>query len=228
MNKIILIAIILIIGLLGGVVYVKTSQPKEEKKNIARTIKIIAFGDSLTAGYGVGEADNYPSQLQALLMGDGYDVEILNRGISGETTAQGKERAQRIRDEGADIILLGLGGNDALQRRSLDETRTNLSTIIETLQSGDTPPQVLLLTMKVPLVAGLTFGFSYKDDFENLYGELAEKYQIIAVPFLVSEVLLSEKYGLPDKIHLNKEGYAFLVSKYVAPAVKKAIGNIAE
>lgn len=228
MNKILFSTIILIAGLVGGVVYVKISQPKEEKKIVARTIKIVAFGDSLTAGYGVEESGKYPNQLQALLTGEGYDVEIVNRGISGETTAQGKERAQRIRDEGADIILLGLGGNDALQRRALDETRTNLSTIIETLQSGDTPPQILLLKMKVPLVAGLTFGFSYKDDFENLYDELAEKYQITAVPFLVSEVLLSEKYGLSDKIHLNKEGYALIVSKYVAPAVKKAIENIVE
>ncbi len=190
-----------------------------ESKN---AIRIVALGDSLTAGYGIPLADSYPSQLQNVLRAEGYDVDVINAGVSGETTSGTVARAQFIRDQNPRIVLLGIGGNDALRFLPLDNMRKNMRETIRVLQSGEKPPQILLLQMQAPLNAG----FAYKRDFDSTYSDLSKEFDIPLVPFIVPEVQLAQKYLIDDGIHLNKEGYAVLVEKYIAPAVKEILNEL--
>lgn len=185
-------------------------------------VRIVALGDSLTAGYGIPLADSYPSQLQNALRAEGYNVEVINAGVSGETTSGTVARAQFIRDQNPRIVLLGIGGNDALRFLPLDDMRKNMRETIRILQSGEDPPQILFLQMQAPLNAG----FAYKRDFDSIYTALAKEFDIPLVPFIVAEVQLDPKYVIEDGIHLNKEGYAVLVEKYIEPAVREVLGSL--
>jgi acyl-CoA thioesterase-1 len=104
------------------------------------SVKIIAFGDSLTAGYGVSQAEAYPAQLEAALLDKGYDVVVINSGVSGETTRGNLERANFIRTQDPDIVILGIGGNDALRALPLEETEKNMRATVEILQTGEQSP----------------------------------------------------------------------------------------
>lgn len=187
-------------------------------------ITIIAFGDSLTAGYGLPAAESYPAQLEARLVAGGYDVRVINAGVSGETTRGNLERAMFIREQDPDIVLLGIGGNDALRRLPLDETKQNLSQTIETLQGGDEPPVVILLAMQAPLTAGL----SYKRDFDAMYEELADRYALMTAPFITTDVFLDNSKKLPDGIHLNRDGYAVVAGEYLFPVVTAVLDRFTE
>ena len=177
----------------------------------AEGVKIIAFGDSLTAGYGLPASEGYPAQLDAALESLGYSVNVINSGVSGETTRGNLERAQFIRNQNPDIVLLGIGGNDALRLLPVEETRSNMEETIEILKSGTNPPVVVLLQMQAPLNVGL----GYKQTFDGLYEELAAKYQLELVPFITAEVFLKAENKLSDGIHYNKQGYSQVINLYM-------------
>ena len=183
---------------------------------------IIAFGDSLTAGYGLPLFESYPAQLEARLARDGYAVTVVNAGVSGETSRGNRERASFIRAQNPDIVILGIGGNDALRNLSIAELRENIATTIRTLQSGQNPPQVLLLQMQAPLNLGL----AYKRDFDAVYTSLAKEFDITLVPFLQPEVFRDANLLLPDGIHPNKDGYAKLLDTYVYDAVIQVLQEL--
>jgi acyl-CoA thioesterase-1 len=172
---------------------------------------IVAFGDSLTAGYGIPLTESYPAQLEARLKEKGYSVTVVNAGVSGETTRGNLERALFIRNQNPDIVLLGIGGNDALRLLPFEETEKNMRETITTLQSGDVVPQIVLLQMQAPLTSGL----GYKQKFDALYETLSEEYNLMLVPFYTREVFLNPEYKLDDGIHFNKAGYAFVVEEYL-------------
>lgn len=176
-------------------------------------VTIIAFGDSLTAGYGLAAAEAYPAQLESALRTRGYDVSVINSGVSGETTKGNLERASFIRRQNADIVLLGIGGNDALRLLALDETRQNLRDTITTLQSGEGAPVVVLLKMQAPLTSGV----GYKRDFDAMYEELAKEYNLVLVPFLTTELFLDSANKQSDGIHYNATGYQKVVDLYLVP-----------
>lgn len=180
---------------------------------------IIAFGDSLTAGYRLPLFESYPAQLEQKLKDEGYSVTVINAGVSGETTRGNLERAQFIRDQNPDMVILGIGGNDALRFLPIEETRKNLNSIVEVLLSGENPPKVLLLKMQAPLNGGP----EYKRIFDSLYEETADVYKLKTIPFIVAEVFLNAQYMLDDRIHPNKEGYGLLVEKYL---LKEVIRNL--
>ena len=113
-------------------------------------VKIIAFGDSLTAGYGLSASEGYPAQLEAALRAEGLSVTVINSGVSGETTRGNLERAAFIRNQNPDLVLLGIGGNDALRQLPIEETQKNIEETITTLQGGVNPPVVVLLEMQAP------------------------------------------------------------------------------
>jgi acyl-CoA thioesterase-1 len=180
---------------------------------------IIAFGDSLTAGYNVLLSESYPAQLEAKLRSEGFSVKIINAGVSGETTQGSRERAQFIRDQNPDIVILGIGGNDALRLLPIAETKKNIESSIQTLLAGENPPKVVLLNMQSPLNSGS----EYKKDFDALYAEFSKKYTTPLIPFIVPEVFLDTTYMLNDGIHPNKEGYTVLVEKYLWKEVVKLL-----
>ena len=194
----------------------------EEREAVAGGVTIIAFGDSLTAGYGLPINESYPAQLDTALKTQGLQVTVINAGVSGETTRGNIERAEFIRSQNPDIVLLGIGGNDALRALPVEDTRANIIQTIKLLKGGENPPVVMLLKMQSPLNAGL----SYKREFDALYEEIAAEEDVILLPFLTTEVFLKQENKLSDGIHLNKAGYAKVVELYLLAPVAEVVEKI--
>ena len=186
------------------------------------TLTVIAFGDSLTAGYGVSHAEAYPAQLETMLVQSGYHVSVINAGVSGETTRGNLERAHFIRLQNPDIVIIGIGGNDALRALPIEETRKNILATIDILQSGEAPPRLLLLAMQAPLNAG----FSYKKEFDSLYETIASERGLMLVPFITEDVFLDVANKLPDGIHYNKRGYQKVVDHYLFPRLVELLNEM--
>lgn len=198
------------------------SEVKPSAKVALEGVKIIAFGDSLTAGYGLPAGESYPAQLQIALDKLGLVTEVINSGVSGETTKGNLERAQFIRAQNPDIVLLGIGGNDALRLLPIEETIKNFDETIRTLKSGDNPPVIIILRMQAPLNAGL----SYKKSFDDMYEDLASLHNAILLPFLTAELFLKSEYKLSDGIHYNQAGYAQVVELYILPTVSELVKKL--
>ncbi|HMO79096.1 MAG TPA: arylesterase [Candidatus Paceibacterota bacterium] len=218
-QKYIIIAIIILVVFLLAL-YFKTDKNLEkiDIKNINKSYeyKIIAFGDSLTAGFGLPLNESYPFQLKIRLQEIGLDnVDVINSGISGETSRGNLERAQFIRNQNPDIVILGIGGNDALRRLSIEEMENNINQTISILKSGSKPPRIILLQMQAPI----NYGLNYKKEFDAVYTNLAKKHNVKIVPFLVSEVFRDQNLLLADGIHPNKSGYEKLVNDFLLKPV---------
>lgn len=184
-------------------------------------VRIIAFGDSLTAGYGVSQSEAYPAQLEKALQAKGYDVAVINSGVSGETTRGNLERAPFIRSQNPDVVLLGIGGNDALRALPLAATEQNIRQTIAILQDEETPPVILLLKMQSPLNAGR----DYKRRFDSIYEEIATDKGLVLVPFITAELFLEADNKLADGIHYNQVGYSKIVEHYVLPALEEILNR---
>jgi acyl-CoA thioesterase-1 len=184
-----------------------------------KDIKIVAFGDSLTAGYNLPINESYPAQLESRLSDAGFSVNVINSGVSGETTRGNLERAEFIRSQNPDIVLLGIGGNDALRSLSVDNAKNNIEKTIQILQGGDNAPIIFLLQIQSPLNSG----FSYKKQFDDIYPSLAKTYKLELIPFLTTEIFLNPVNVLSDGIHLNKQGYGKVVDEHVFPAIIKKL-----
>jgi acyl-CoA thioesterase I len=226
-TKVILITL-LVIGTLGWLLLsgdknaaiISEVKPSSQKSDGG--VKIIAFGDSLTAGYGLPVSESYPAQLQVALDKLGLVTEVINSGVSGETTRGNLERAKFIRSQNPDIVLLGIGGNDALRMLPIEETIKNINETIKTLKSGENPPVVIVLRMQAPLNAGL----NYKKSFDAMYEDLASQNNVILLPFLTAEVFLKSEYKLSDGIHFNQAGYGQIVEQYLLPTVSELVKKL--
>jgi acyl-CoA thioesterase-1 len=228
MNKTVFIIIVVIVLLaLAAWLGLRLSAPIEiatspvTSQEDAALFKVIAFGDSLTAGFGVSQSEAYPAQLEIRLKEKGYDVQVINSGVSGETTAGSKERASFIATQNADIVLLGIGGNDALRVLSVKAAATNIRTTIDTLQASKQPPIILLLQIQAPLNAG----FTYKNEFDALYQQIADDKNITLVPFLTEALFFDSANKLPDGIHYNAQGYSKVVEQHLLPALERELEN---
>jgi acyl-CoA thioesterase-1 len=164
------------------------------------SFKIVALGDSLTSGHGIGRAQAYPVHLERSLREAGLPFVVVNHGVSGDTTAGGLRRLDAALDEKPRILIVALGANDGLRGRPVAEVRRNLEQVIETAQARGVT--VLLCGMDaLPL-----YGWQYTIDFHQLYPALAEKYGVPLVPFLLSGVFGNEAMLLDDMVHPNAAG----------------------
>lgn len=214
--------ILLAVGLVGGsLFYFMSAEDATRTSRLAEPVKIVAFGDSLTAGYGVDPSENYPALLQRALAYK-YNVAVLNQGTSGSTSYDATSRITATLEEKPDIVLLGIGGNDALRLIPPEKVKENIELIIKILQGAEKPPRILLLQMQ----AGIHGGFDYKKKFDTIYPELAQKYGLPLVPFVVTKIYLDEAYMQPDRIHMNAAGYKYIVDEYVKGAVEKELQTI--
>ncbi len=162
---------------------------------------ILAFGDSLTAGYMVPENESYPERLQKLLKEKGYSHKVINAGVTGDTTAGGVRRINWLLKHKPEIVILELGANDGLRGLPIEEMRKNLSKIIEScLDSG---AQVLLAGMKIPP----NYGLEYTNEFEKSFSILAKKYNLPFIPFFLEDVAAHRELTQPDGIHPVGKGY---------------------
>ena len=179
---------------------------------------ILAFGDSLTAGYGVPNGSGYPEQLQRKLDSLGYKYRIVNMGISGDTTSGGRARLQAGINTMPSIVLLELGANDGLRGMPVPEMQANLEEMITKFKK--TGATVILAGMTLPR----NYGTAYVKSFEDVFRGLAKKYNLPLIPFFLEGVAGNPKYTLPDFLHPNAEGYKLvtdIVMKTLEPVLKK-------
>ena len=185
-----------------------TPQVKSDKA------KIVAFGDSLTAGFGLLEKESYPYLLQEKLNADGYDFEVVNAGISGDTSIGGLERIDWVLEmENVQILILELGANDMLRRMPVANMKKNLAKIIEKAQKKNV--RVLLCGMLAPPAAGA----QYQRDFQMAFPDLASEYKVDFLPFLLDTVALDKNLNQADGIHPNAEG-AKIMTNNIYKALK--------
>ncbi len=167
---------------------------------------IIAFGDSLTAGYGLPQPDSFPAQLERYLEAAGHPVKIVNAGVSGDTTAGGRARLAWTLAEPADLVIVELGANDGLRGIDPAETRRNLDAILTEL--GQREIKVLLAGMLAPP----NLGGDYGADFNGLFPELAEKHDVMLYPFFLDGVAARPDLNQADGIHPNAAGVEIIVN----------------
>jgi len=201
-------------------VVISNIEPQE--KTETKEVNIIAFGDSLTAGYGLQINESYPAQLEKKLKERGLAVKVINSGVSGESTKGNLERAKFISEQNPDIVLLGIGGNDALRQLSIEETKKNIEDTILTLKDTAKPPVIVLLQMQAPINAGL----KYKQDFDAIYTDLTRKHELVLLPFITLEVFSNPDYKLPDGIHYNQAGYEKIIELYLLEPIIGIIKKI--
>nr|WP_321336630.1 arylesterase [uncultured Cohaesibacter sp.] len=178
----------------------------------ADPIRILAYGDSLSAGYQLPAGEDFPAQLQQYLKGKGLNVEIINAAVSGDTTASGLSRLDWSTPENVDLVLLELGANDALQGLSTDKAKANLEAMIEKFQQKGI--KVALMGMRAPP----NMGSDYTQAFDAIYPALANQYQIPLYPFFLEDVAAQPALNLQDGMHPNQKGIKVIV-KNVAPFV---------
>lgn len=189
-----------------------TPSPVETPKPDPRP-KIVAFGDSLSAGYGVEAGLSYPDFLQKILDEQGYSYHVVNQGLSGDTTSGGVSRMQQAIDLKPAIIILELGGNDGLRGLPVSVTRDNLDRMTQAFVAFGA--DVVLAGITLPL----NYGEDYIRDFEQIYPMLERKHKIRRIGFLLEGVALQPGLMQPDKIHPTAEGNK-IVARTVFEATK--------
>jgi acyl-CoA thioesterase I len=204
---------------LGFSILVAASAPGPSMADDTRPITLVAFGDSLTAGYGVQAKESFAAQLQMALQAKGHKVEIVNAGVSGDTTAGGLERLDWSLQPKPDGVILELGANDALRGIDPKETRANLDKMLAILKSKDV--DVLLAGMKSPS----NWGPEYAKQFDAIYPDLAAKYQVALYPFFLDGVALDRAFVQSDGLHPTAKGVAEIV-KRMTPAVEAFLQHI--
>ena len=184
-------------------------------------LMLVGFGDSLMAGYELAPNDAFPLRLEAALREKGYNVEISNAGVSGDTTAAGLARLDWSVPEGTDGVILELGANDALRGVDPASTESNLDAMLARLEERGIP--VLLAGM----IAPPNMGSGYGDRFNPIYERLAEKYDVPLYPFFLDGVAGDAALNLQDGMHPNEEGIAIMVERFL-PAAEAFIAELTE
>jgi acyl-CoA thioesterase-1 len=179
----------------------------------AAPIRVLAFGDSLTAGYGLPARDGFVPRLEAALKARGHDVQVINGGVSGDTTADGLARLDWSLAEKPDVAILELGANDGLRGLDPKLTYANLDQILTRFEQAKIP--VLFTGMLAPP----NFGRAYGDSFADTFKRLAERHKARFYPFFLEGVAGQPGLNQPDGLHPNKEGVTVLVEK-LAPHVE--------
>ncbi|MBL4758028.1 MAG: arylesterase [Rhizobiales bacterium] len=188
------------------------------------TLRIIAYGDSLSAGFGLPQNDTFPSQLEAALRARGHDVSIINAGVSGDTATSGLARLDWTLSDPADGIpadgiIVELGANDALRGIDPAITRAALDKILLQLKTRNMA--ILIAGMRAPL----NMGKAYAAIFDPIYPDLAEDYEILLYPFFLDGVAGSAELNQMDGIHPSAAGVALIVERMV-PSVELLIAEI--
>ncbi len=195
-----------------------TSSPAPVASARQNLPKIVAFGDSLTAGYGLEPSQSYPSLLQQKLDADGFQYEVVNAGVSGDTSAGGLRRIDWSLEGDVRVLILELGANDFLRVQPVANTRKNLSAIIERCQERNV--RVLLAGMLTPTNAG----DEYQRQVAELFPALAKEYDVPLIPFFLENVAMIEDLNQQDRVHPNAAGTKIVadnVYRYLKPILEE-------
>jgi acyl-CoA thioesterase-1 len=197
----------------------ETSQPAARTPAVADERLVLAFGDSLYAGYGLDQDQSFPAVLERQLEGQGVPARVVNAGVSGDTTAAGLARLSFTLEglpRKPDLAIVGLGANDALRGVDPSETRRNLDAIMSELARRGIP--VVITGMMAPR----NLGRDYSSRFDAIYPDLAKRYDARLDPFFLDGVITTPDLLLKDGIHPNAAGIEIMV-KRVGPLVAQEL-----
>ena len=196
-----------------------SNRPLATPNIVSNKPKIVAFGDSLTAGFGLSEKESYPYLLQEKLSADGYDFEVVNAGVSGETSLGGVERIDWVLEqENLQILILELGANDFLRGVPVAKMKDNLEKIIVKAKAKNVT--VLFCGMLAPP----TMGADYQRDYTAAFPALADKYEVVYLPFLLEGIALDRNLNQADGIHPNAAG-AKIMTENVYKELKRLLNK---
>lgn len=200
---------------------IASNKPLKTPNVVASRPKIVAFGDSLTAGFGLTERESYPYLLQERLNSDGYNYEVVNAGVSGDTSLGGLERIDWVLEqENVQVLILELGANDLLRGIPVDRMKSSLGQIIRKAKTKNVT--VLLCGMLAPP----TMGADYQRDYMLAFPKLATEHKVEFLPFLLENVALKKELNQPDGIHPNADGEKIMtdnVYKALKPMIEKGL-----
>lgn len=201
----------------------EVTNTEEKSQNIAeekveKTGRIVCFGNSLTAGYGLDPNDAWPQLLQNRIDSLDYNYEVVNAGVSGETTSGGLGRIDWMLKQGVDIFILELGANDGLRGLDLAESKKNLTTIIEKVKATYPDATIILAGMKLPP----NLGEEYEATFEKMFVDLAKEENVKLISFFLKNVAGRPELNLEDGIHPNEQGQK-LVANNVWEVLKEEL-----
>ncbi len=182
---------------------------------------VVAFGDSLYAGYGVKPDESWPAKLQSALWARGINAKLVNAGVSGDTTAAGRQRLAFLLDSQPrkpDLVIVGLGGNDMLRGLPPAEARANLDAILSELDRREIP------AMLTGMLAAPNLGADYAREFNAMYPALARQYDAALVPFFMASVIDQPKLFQADRVHPTAAGIDAIVADTVGE-VAAALGD---
>jgi len=182
----------------------------------AEPFRIVGFGDSLMAGYGLGPGESFPEKLESALRNKGHDVVIAKAGVSGDTTSGGLSRLDWSVPEGTQLVILELGANDMLRGIAPEITEKNLASMIETLKSRG------IGVFLVGMLAAPNLGPDYQKAFDAIYPALSERYGVPLYPFFLDGVAGESGLLLDDAMHPNAAGIDIMVERML-PAVEKVL-----
>ena len=204
----------------AGEIGLASNKPLKTPEAAATRPKIVAFGDSLTAGFGLTERESYPFLLQEKLNAEGYHYEVVNAGVSGDTSLGGLERIDWVLEqEDVEILVLELGANDLLRGIPVAKMKTNLDKIIRKAKANNV--KVLLCGMIAPPIMGA----EYQRAYTNAFPSLADEHGIAYVPFLLDNVALKRELNQADGIHPNADGTKIMMAniyKELKPMLKSS------
>ncbi|MFI5129641.1 MAG: arylesterase [Chitinophagales bacterium] len=188
----------------------ETNQSNAAKDSVAMAKKksIVFFGNSLTAGYGLSTTQAFPAIIQKKIDSLGLPYQVVNAGVSGETSSGGKTRIDWILRQPVDIFVLELGANDGLRGIPLSETKKNLQAIIDKVKAKNPATKLIFAGMEIPPNMGQT----YTTEFRNIYTELASKNAMALVPFLLEGVGGEPGLNQEDGIHPTAEGHKIVAA----------------
>ena len=196
-----------------------SSEVEEAENTRGEEKSIVFFGNSLTAGMGLDSEEAFPAVLERKIDSLGLPYEVINAGLSGETTAAGKNRLNWVLNQDVDVFVLELGANDGLRGVPLEETRQNLQEIIDRVREKNPEVEIILAGMQIPP----NLGQDYTTGFKNIFPELAEKNNVYLIPFLLEGVAGNPELNQGDGIHPTAEGY-----KIVAENVWEVLETVLE
>lgn len=185
----------------------------------AETIRLVALGDSLTAGYGLAPGEAYPSVLEKALKEKGWDVAIANAGVSGDTAEDGAARADWSVPDGTDGVLLELGANDALRGASPQKAKAALERILAGFKARNIP------VMLIGIYAPRNMGSDYTQAFDGIYSSLAREHGLVFYPFFLDGVVGEAKLNLQDGMHPSAEGVRVVVGRML-PTVEQFLRTL--
>lgn len=188
------------------------------KVQAASPVRIVALGDSLTAGYGLESGQDFATKLQEKLIGAGIEAKVDNAGVSGDTSAGGLSRVDWAveGDPKPNLVIIALGANDMLRGLGPSGTQKNLAGILDKLKEKKIP--ALLVGMQ----SSTNLGSDFQGKFDRIYKELADKYDVPLYPFFLKGVAMKAEYNQDDGMHPNQKGVSIIVDN-ILPSVKKAL-----